>query len=421
MPEAILTMDFGTTNSLVGSVSANKVIPALKLDANSNEPEIIKTLLFFPDSSQCFYGSEAVKMYEEHAFEGRFIKSIKKHLPSEKFTGSWIDNRLVRIEDLVSYFILELKKRAEKQTGLSYKSIVLGRPAKYSHDSAKDNIALYRMKKAAEMAGFEHIDFLPEPIAAAYDLKSKLSEDKTILVVDLGGGTSDFTIVNIGPKEFKRTDTLAVHGIPTAGDKFDGSIMQHKVAQHFGADVKYNVPLSSNTLEMPPSLLNHICSPADLSQLSKKSFYQFFQNLKSWNVSAKDRILLNNLDVVIEDNLGFKVFDQIEKSKIEINTNDRSVFQFDYADINISQPISHSEFVDFSRKQKDEIMQALDETFKLAQLKHKDIDVVYCTGGTSKLKTIKQGLNCRFTPEQIHQGSDFQSVIYGLTEYAKQL
>lgn len=188
MTKNIMTMDFGTSNSLVGAVLEGVAYNALPLDPTALNPSVIKTLLFFPHANEVYYGQEAIDQYEAHSFEGRFIKSIKKFLPSESYVGSYIEDRVVRLETLIGYFLLEMKTRAEKHLQKDLEHIVLGRPAKYSHDPAKDKVALYRMQKAAELAGFKSIDFIPEPLAAAYDFRSQIQSAKLVLVVDLGEG-----------------------------------------------------------------------------------------------------------------------------------------------------------------------------------------------------------------------------------------
>lgn len=421
MPNNILTMDFGTSNTLVGANVDGDIHAALPLDPGAQDPTVIRSLLFFPSEDEVYYGSEAVSKYEEFAFEGRFIKSIKKFLPQESYLGSHIENRLVRLEDLISYFLLEMKKRAEEKLNQTFESIILGRPAKYSHDIAKDNVAMYRMTKAAELAGFKNIELVPEPLAAAHDFRAQLEGEKNVLVVDLGGGTSDFTIVRMSKNKFSRSDVLAITGVPVAGDKFDGAIMQHKLAPLLGSEVTYKVPLGSNVMRMPASLLEHICSPGDLTQLRRKDFYQFFVGLKNWNVSVEDRSLLENLEIIVDENLGFQIFDCIEKSKVDVNTHGFSELFFKYADMTLAEPMKLNDFEAFTMTQTSKIFEELDECLKLAGLNYSDIDYIHCTGGTSKLNIIQSKLKKLFTESKVQTGNEFGSVLSGLTEYSLSL
>ncbi len=412
-----LTMDFGTSNSLVSAVINGKSFPALPLDPTSIDPTIIRTLLYFPNENKAYYGQDAINAYEEFCFEGRFIKSIKKFLPTESYLGSHIGNRIVRLEDLIKFFLLEMKKRAEKHLNHKFDNILLGRPVKYSHDSAKDKIALFRMTKAAELAGFKKIEFLPEPIAAAHDFSSDFDQEKLVLVTDLGGGTSDFTIVKMNKELFSPDDVLAVTGVPIAGDKYDGSIMQYSLAKHLGSKVTYRAPLGQNILQMPSALLKYICSPGDLTQLHKNNFYQFFKDLKNWSISSEDKKKLELLEVIVDDNLGFKLFEAIEKCKIEVNTKEKVEFNYKYTDLVISERIQRNEFEKYSDKYTQLILNELNNCLNMAQITSEEIDYIYCTGGTSKLRAIQSGLQTLFPNEKLQTGNTFSSVLLGLNKF----
>jgi hypothetical chaperone protein len=145
----------------------------LPLDNLAADPTVFRSLLYFPNSQICHYGTAAIAQYCEHEGEGRLVRSIKKYLPSESFIGSWIDDRMVKLEDLIGFFLLELRKRASALFEHDVTSVMLGRPARFSPDPAKDRLAEYRLNKAAEIAGFKRIEFLAEPLAAAFDLRRR--------------------------------------------------------------------------------------------------------------------------------------------------------------------------------------------------------------------------------------------------------
>ena len=417
----VFAIDFGTSNSLLGATDGRIDIPAVALDRTAPDPSVLRSLLYFPNQSQCYYGQEAVQMYSENQAEGRLIRSIKKFLPSENFLGSWIDNRLVRLEDLISFFLLEMKKRASAELGVDSDTVLLGRPAKFSDDPVKDGIAEHRLRKAATLAGFKNIEFLAEPLAAAFELRKKLTEPKTVLVVDLGGGTSDFTIIKIGPQTFQNEDLLAMGGISIAGDVIDGSFMQEEIAPWFGSKVSYRLPLSSNILQMPKSLLDHICSPADIAQLRKSEYFNFFQDVQRWAITADDKARLARLFVLVDDQLGFDLFENIDSCKRRFTTEMISRFSFDYPDIEISMDVAREDFDRFVHGPSEKILRTMDDTIKAAQISPAQIDLVYCTGGTSKLALIQKGLRDRFSEEKIVKTNFFHSVTEGLVARAREL
>jgi len=215
--EVVLAIDFGTSNSLAGAWCDGKRIEALDLDPTAKDPTLLRTLLYFPHGDLCYYGAEAIQQYIENDMEGRLFRSFKSHLPNQRYLGTFVGNRPMPLENLVGIFLLEIKKRAEAKLGTSIASAVIGRPARYAMDEVEDAFALHRMQKAAEYAGFKKVEFVAEPLAAALDLRRQLKEEKLVLVGDFGGGTSDFTLLRIGPKKFERTDVLGLDGCPAVG------------------------------------------------------------------------------------------------------------------------------------------------------------------------------------------------------------
>lgn len=419
--ELVFAIDYGTSNSLLSVTDGATTGEPLPLDALAPDPTVFRSILFFPHGNACFYGQRAVDEYVEGQGNGRLIRSVKKYLPSESYLGSWIDNRVVRLEDLIGFFLLEMKKRAEAHLDRGATRLVLGRPAKFSDDPVKDKVAEYRLTKAAEIAGFKDITFVPEPLAAAFDLRRRLKETKTVLVVDLGGGTSDFTVIRIGPEPFKESDVLAIGGVSIAGDRVDGDFMQTHVAPYFGSNVRYKVPLGRNVLEMPKSLLDHLCSPADIAQLRKSDHMEFFRSIQSWAPRDEDKKKLDRLFALVEDNLGFKLFEEIDRLKRAFGAGPEAQFNFPEAGIEIEFPIASVDFNSAIARSTDKILQSMDDTLKASQLSPESIDLVYCTGGTSKLAMIQKALARKFPEEKIVKRDYFHSVIQGLTERAREL
>ena len=163
LEDTILAIDFGTSNSLVGAFHQGKRLEALPLDPLAADPTLMRTLLYFPHADQCYYGNEAIQRFIENDMEGRLFRSFKSHLPNASYLGTSIDRRVLRLEDLIGIFLLELKKRSEAILGGRIDRAVIGRPARYSMDPVADGFALHRMNKAAEFAGFKQVEFVPEP------------------------------------------------------------------------------------------------------------------------------------------------------------------------------------------------------------------------------------------------------------------
>ena len=160
-------IDFGTSNSLLSFVADNGAITPVPLDEQGSK--VLRSLLYTPKQHSWFFSHAAIQEYIANDGEGRFLRSIKKFLPEPTYTGTTVHNQNLNISDLISVFLGEMRKRANKFTGIDVESVVLGRPALYSLEKDNDTLAENRMRKAAEQAGFKQIVFCPEPIAAGLD------------------------------------------------------------------------------------------------------------------------------------------------------------------------------------------------------------------------------------------------------------
>jgi hypothetical chaperone protein len=421
MSKMTYAIDFGTSNSLLAAGCDGKVFPPVPLDQKAPDPSILRSVLFFPDRQECFYGVDAIHEFVKHDMDGRFIRSIKKFLPMQNFTGTQIGNRTISIEEIISTFLREMRKRANAFFQTDVDRVLLGRPALFSDNTAEDALAESRLKQAAMLAGFRHIEFCPEPIAAANEFRIGLESPKIALVSDFGGGTSDFTVVRIGPNPFRSEDVLSIGGVSLAGDALDGSIMRERLAAHFGSEVTYKAPFGSNVLKMPANLIEKICAPADISLLRERDTIEFFRNVQNWSLGPSDRKRIDQLFALIQEQFGFELFEEIEKTKRSLSQNNEQQFKFSYPGIEISEEIKRSEFDQYASPVFEKIIGALDETVEKANIDPSSIDIVYSTGGTAKVPALQKALKERFGVNKVQENKHFHSIIEGLAQIAATL
>lgn len=417
--DTILAIDFGTSHSLVGAYHNDQRIEALPTDPQSTDPTLMRSLLYFPHADACFYGADALLKYSEHEGEGRLFRSFKSHLPNRNYIGTVIDNRILTLETMIGIFLLELKKRAEKLLGTVVTKAVIGKPARYSMDDVSDEFALYRMKKAAEYAGFKEVTFVPEPLAAALEFKRHISDDKTILIGDFGGGTSDFTIMNITRKDFKKKDVLAVDGCPLAGDSLDSLFMQNRLNAGFGAQTRYRMPMSENLLTMPASVMERLNKPSQIVHLKEKETYEFIKEIKKCALRAEDKASIDRLFILIEDQQIFPFFEEIENTKKTLSAKPTAQFDFQYPDLETNEIFSAEEFRRWAEVFKKNVFEALERCFSQAKLRHTDIDHVFLTGGTAHVPFIQEEFKKMFGEKKLQSESFFHSILSGLIESAK--
>jgi hypothetical chaperone protein len=417
--ETVLAIDFGTSHSLVGALHNGQRIDNIAIDSFSSDPTLMRTLLYFPQADQCFYGAEALRKYTELEMQGRLFRSFKSHLPNRHYLGTVFENRILSLESMIGLFLLELKKRAELILKTTVTKAVIGRPARYSMDPVADEFAIHRMKKAAEYAGFADVLFVPEPLAAALEFRRGIDQEKVILIGDFGGGTSDFTIMKITPQSFQKKDVLAVEGCPLAGDALDSVFMSSRLNRGFGAQTKYRLPMSSNTMTMPVSVMDKLNKPAQIVHLKERETYEFIKEVRKCALRAEDKKAIDRLFVMIEDQQIFAFFEEIEKTKKNLSSKPTSAFNFDYPDLETSEVFSSVEFEDWSAKVKNEILTALDRCLAQAGLADSQIEHVFLTGGTAHVPFIQNEFIRRFGAEKMQTKNFFHSILSGLIESAK--
>jgi len=420
VPE-MYAIDFGTSNSLLAAANRDAICAPIPLDEHASDPSVFRTILHYSDDAEWTFGAGALSAYVAQGMRGRFLRSVKRFLPIASFTDTRIGSRKVLLEELVGMFLREMRKRANAHFGRDVRRVMLGRPARFSDDDDSDALAESRLRNAARFAGFEDIHLCPEPLAAAYDFGTTRPGANTFLVADFGGGTSDYTVARLDPMKADRLEVLAIGGFPQAGDAFDGSLMRNGIADHFGARVRYQVPFGSNWLEMPRPLMERLCSPADICLLDRRDVLEFLRGVRAGSAKEEDKLHVDQLLCLIEDSLGFQIFEVIEQQKRALSEQDSAVFRFEYPGIDITETMTRARFEDASSKVSSGILERLDQVLERAGITASDIDRVCSTGGTAKVPVIKHGLETRFGAEKLQALSSFHAVIQGLAERARSI
>ncbi len=411
-------VDFGTSNSLLSFVSPSGDIVPIQLEAGGN---VLRSLLYTPENNKWFFGNEAVNEYVNHEGEGRFFRSIKKFLPEPSYNGTIVFNRNMNISEMVAVFLKEMRDRANKATGLNVERLVLGRPALYSLNKEHDQLAESRMRKAAEIAGFKEVVFCPEPIAAGLDYNSASQTEKIVLIADFGGGTSDFTLMKIHKGQHSQDDILGLSGIFSAGDALDGVMMRDFISPHFGSKFEYQIPGGNNVLKFPKNLLTKICSPAHITHLREKDTWEFLQHIEKFALSTEDSKNMQQLFTLVECQLGFPLFHEIEKTKIKLGKSAEVNFEYLFPGINILHEVSNNRYKDSVAATVDEIMATMMDVFTQSGLAPSKVDEVILTGGTSQFPLIQDKLENVFGKQKLYEHNIYQSVVNGLAQYARKL
>jgi hypothetical chaperone protein len=194
--------------------------------------------------------------------------------------------------------------------------------------------------------------------------------------------------------------------------------MRREISPYFGAHVQYRAPFGSNVLRMPTALMELLCSPADLAMLRERDTLEFFRNVRQWSLQGEDEAAMQRLFTLIEDNLGFSVFEEIERVKRVLSSATEVEFCYSYPSVEITHAFTRLRFEEDIAPLSEKILRALDETLARAQLKPSEIDLVCCTGGTARVPLVRRGLVERFGADKLQERDVFHSVVQGLGEYA---
>jgi hypothetical chaperone protein len=416
----IFAIDFGTSNSLLSAAAPGRVFAPAPIDPSADDPTVLRSVLYFAPDEQAF-GATAVRRLVANGFEGRLIRSIKRHLPSRAFTSTRIGTKTVTLEELIATLLRVMRQRACEHFDVDVSRAVLGRPARFSNDDAEDQLAEDRLRRAAELAGFRDVTFCPEPVAAAYDFASDLVEPKLVLVIDLGGGTSDFTLVRMTSQGFAPADVLAVRGVATAGDALDGALVRAVVASELGSNAPYKVPFGSNVLTMPHDLIDMLCSPADLTLLDRPKVMRRLKEMRRGLVDRDDEALLEKFEVIVEDGVGFELYEAVEKVKRALSDANTAQLSLKYPGAELERAVERRELQSAAGKPIDRIMEALDSTLETAGVRPEDVEIACLTGGTSRVPLVQQAIAARLPNAGTRTLSSFHSVVQGLARRAAEL
>jgi len=421
-------IDFGTTNSSI-AINTDGQIKLIDLDTDNdgNPIQILKSVLFFSNEfRQISFGQQAITRFVEESNNGRFMRSIKSLLPTKIEVRTSAIGKTYQIEDLIALILSEIKRRAEKASQSEISKIVLGRPVIFSEDPELDKLAENRLLDAAKKANFQEVTLMFEPVAAALKLESTMKphEEKIVLVGDFGGGTSDFTLINLhgGQKKVdhdRKEDILAVNGLYLGGDTFDSLLMWNSIAKYFGKNAKFRPPASSKELSLPLHIIQKLRNWHLLPQLRNVEVRSFLREIKLNSDSPKE---IQNLTSLIDDNLGILLFQTIEEAKSILTFKNSTTIEFDeIIGVIITEQITRTIFESIIQEKLNDLRQCILQLLIEANLSPSDIDIVSLTGGTSQIPAIRKLFINLFGEEKIKNQNLFTSVSEGLASNSQSL
>lgn len=435
-------IDFGTTNSSVAYFDGANLHP-IQLDPVNENPDVLPSLIWIDREYKTRLGSAAATEYLEketgrrivwskreigaveiivagagsspiHYWHdvnivtdinanGRLLQSIKTALRDPRYEGTMIFDRYYTIDELIAMVLKAMKSKAETQFETPCDHVVLGRPVRFSENPGVTRRAEEILYRAALFAGFKDIKFQMEPIAAAHLYHRQAARREVALVFDFGGGTLDLTIVEVGGRE--RPRVITTQGVLVGGDDLDRRIMI-SLLDHFGRGTKVD-----GGVDFPPEYLDQLESWQSMPELSRP---EPLSKIRHYQKSSDNPQAMRALETLVTQNVGFKLFREIERTKKRLTSDLMAPLTFKYQHIDINKRLLRRDFEALIEPELHQVAEDVRKVLDEAGLSPADVDVVLRTGGTSLVPAFVSMLSAIFGHDRIREMDPLTSVVGGM-------
>ncbi|MBP0628827.1 MULTISPECIES: Hsp70 family protein [unclassified Cupriavidus] len=402
-------LDFGTSNSTVGWSRPDR--PAALLPLEDGKPTLPSVIFFHAEDPLVSYGRAALGDYLA-GYEGRLMRSLKSLLGTSMMDDSTeVMGQAMPFRKLLAHFIRELKARAEQAGGTTFSHAVLGRPVFFiDEDPAADRLAEETLAEIARDAGFAEIAFQYEPIAAAFDYEAGIAREELVLVADIGGGTSDFSLVRLSPerarKSDRREDILANGGVHIGGTDFDRALSLARAMPLLGLGSQLR-----NGKAMPSSQYFDLASWHTINYVyTRKAWSVVMDNYRD----AADTASLDRLVRLIRERAGHWLAIQVEGAKIALSDAASTELDLHRLEQGLTLTITRDEFDASIDKLVARTEKTVQQLLVDAGVDGNGVDTIFFTGGSSSVPLLRQRLAALLPQARCVEGDRFGSIGSGL-------
>lgn len=401
-------VDFGTSNSTVGWWGAEGPSLLALEDARVLLPSVV---FFNYDEERVRVGQAALTDYLS-GYEGRLMRSLKSLLGSKLIEGhTEVHGRIVVFRDLLAKFIAELRGRAERSAGRDFTAAVLGRPVRFvDDDDDADREAQATLERIARQAGFRELSFELEPIAAAYHHERTLDRETLVMVADIGGGTSDFSLLRLGPERARRddrsSDVLACAGVHVGGTDFDRQLSLSAVMPYFGLGRH----LKSGR-EMPSAIFFDLATWHTINRAYSR---QTAAALKDLGPDIADARVHARLLRLIERRDGHRLALDVEAAKIALSAAPQHGLSMERVEPGLRCDITRQAFEDATAPLVARIGTTVSRLLRAAGVGAERVESIYLTGGGSGMPALRACIEAHLPAARLTTGDTFGSIGAGL-------
>ncbi|MER8481005.1 Hsp70 family protein [Mesorhizobium sp. M1322] len=402
-------IDFGTSNSTVGVVRNGQP----QLVALEDGQVTLPSAVFFNfEDNRTYFGRRAIANYTD-SIEGRLMRSLKSVLGGTLVhEKTRIKSRSIAFTEIIGLFVGHLRKRLEEDADDTVESVVLGRPVQFVDDDAEaDAKAEGELENAARTQGFKHIAFQFEPIAAALDYEQKVTREELALIVDMGGGTSDFSIVRVSPQRARsldrKDDILASRGIHIGGTDFDRLLSITHVMPQLG----YLSPTKDGKRNLPAS---YFIDLATWQRINLVYTARAMTHLRQIRYEAERADLVDRFIHIVEHRYGHALAALVETAKIALTQQLSGDVVVALPGAKFAAEISRAGLEATIARDIERVAATVGETIRDAQVKPSAITAVFLTGGSTAIPLARQQILALVPQASVIEGDMFGSVGLGL-------
>jgi hypothetical chaperone protein len=402
-------LDFGTSNTTLGTI-VNKVPELAALEAGHTT---IPSAIFYEVDGAVLIGRKAIEAYVDGA-PGRLMRSLKSVLGTALIDETTkVGRERTSFRDVIAYYLGAVKRRAEQVTGRELRNLVHGRPVHFVDNAPEaDRKAETTLRGIARDIGFSDVTFQFEPIAAALEYERQIAHEEIALIADIGGGTSDFSIVRLSPERHlrvdRRADILANDGVRIGGTDFDRHLSLGVVMPLLG----YRSAMKRAGLDVPSGYFHDLATWANINRMYEP---KVMLELRQVRQEAMQPELLDRLVSVLDEQRGHTLAMEIEGAKIALSDAPRATIPLDWIQPELDIGITRKELVSHTRQLAVRIGARIAICLEQAQLGAGDIDAVFLTGGSARLPHVRKAITTMLPSARTVDGDTFGAVGKGLT------
>jgi len=408
-------IDFGTTNSSVALARSSGEVELTSFPFFGALTDSYRSLLYLEQAKEAgrevlksWTGPAGIERYLEAENKGRLIQSLKSFLSSRTLKTTEVFGRRRTLEELIARILTDLRHAAEQQFAIKINSAVVGRPVRFVGAETEDDnqYSEDRLAAAFHAAGFRTVEFEMEPVAAAQYYESTLDHDELIMIGDFGGGTSDFSLIHVGPG---RRQLLGNAGVGIAGDAFDAKIVRNLVSPVLGAGT--SLRSMHKILPVPVWVYAKVERWHHLSFLRTKETMNMLRTVEAQAIEPEKIAALLHL---IREDLGYQLHRSVQAVKCDLSAHTTATFHFDDGVVNLDTNVERSAFEGWIADELQQISNCVDGLLETCAVLPTQVDKVFLTGGSSFVPAVRRIFEERFGVDRIQTGNEFTSVARGL-------